>query len=62
MHVIYRDKSWDLTEPVIATQLLKWIGVLPENVLVVRNEQLITEDQLLKPGDLVKIIAVVSGG
>ena len=43
-------------------QMLKYVKVLPENVLVVRNGQLIPEDQKLHPGDEVKIVAVVSGG
>ena len=62
MHIVYRDKEWTLDRTVTVHQLLKYIHVLPENVLVVRNGQLIPEDEKLHPGDEVKVVAVISGG
>lgn len=62
MHITYRNKEWTLDRAITVHQMLKYIKVLPENVLVVRNGQLIAEDQKLHPGDEVKIVAVVSGG
>lgn len=38
------------------------IAVLPESVLATREGQMITEDEILKDGDVVKLIAVISGG
>ncbi len=62
MQVVYRDKQWHFDESLTVRQLLKRVELLPESVLVVRNGQLITEDQRVRPGDDVKIVAVVSGG
>jgi sulfur carrier protein len=62
MHVTYRDKEWRFDEDMTVLRLLKRLDILPENVLVVRNGQLITEDQRVQPGDEVKIVAVISGG
>ncbi len=62
MQITYRDKSWTFNEPFTVLQMLKRVDLLPENVLVVRNGTLVTEDQHLKPGDVVKIVAVISGG
>ena len=62
MHIVYRNKEWRLDREITVIQMLKYIKVLPESVLVVRNGQLIPEDQKLRLGDEVKIIAVVSGG
>lgn len=62
MHIVYRDKEWTLDRTISVHQMLKYIHVLPENVLVVRNGQLIPEDESLLPGDEVKVVAVISGG
>ncbi|MCJ7548557.1 MAG: MoaD/ThiS family protein [Anaerolineae bacterium] len=62
MHVTYRDQAWTFDRRLTVIQMLKLIRVLPETVLVVRNGQLIAEDQHLFPGDLVKIVSVISGG
>ena len=62
MHIVYRNKEWTLDRTITVHQMLKHIRVLPENVLVVRNGQLIPEDEKLYPGDEVKVVAVISGG
>jgi sulfur carrier protein len=62
MQVTYRERYWSFDETLTVTQLLKRIDVLPESALVVRNGQLVTEDQVLKPEDTVKVVAVISGG
>ncbi len=62
MNVVYREQSWQFDKPVKVTTLLRRIDVLPESVLVVRNGQLVAEDQTLEPDDEVKIVDVISGG
>jgi sulfur carrier protein len=62
MDVVYRDKSWFFEESLTVLQMLKRVDLLPESVLVVRNDKLVTEDQRLEPGDKVKIVSVISGG
>jgi len=41
---------------------LEKIGVLPETVLATRQGLMITEDEVLNEGDVIKLIAVISGG
>ena len=43
-------------------QLLKKINQNPESVLVVVNNELVTNDYKLKNSDSVKILSVISGG
>tara|TARA_Y100000310_G_scaffold146139_1_gene145498 strand:- start:7227 stop:7421 length:195 start_codon:yes stop_codon:yes gene_type:complete len=43
-------------------ELLQQLNVNPETVLVVKNEEVITEDVLLKDDDVVELLSVVSGG
>ena len=41
---------------------LKKAGILPEGVIAVRNGEMIVEDEILKDGETVKLVAVISGG
>lgn len=62
MHIVHRDKEWFVDQTMTVNQMLKYLKLLPESVLVVRNGRLTAEDQKLQPGDEVKIVSVVSGG
>jgi sulfur carrier protein len=43
-------------------EVLKELNFLPESVLVVRGDDLVTEDELLKDEDRIEIRPVISGG
>jgi sulfur carrier protein len=43
-------------------QLLHELDILPETVLVVRHNDLLTEDETLQDGDSIEIRPVISGG
>ncbi|MCA9477623.1 MAG: MoaD/ThiS family protein [Nanoarchaeota archaeon] len=45
-----------------AMDLLKEIGVLVEDVLIIKNGQLVTEDEELDDSDEIKLLSVISGG
>ncbi len=45
-----------------ASKLLEKLSINPEAVLVVRNNNLITEDEKVGNDDEVKILSVISGG
>ena len=62
MHIVYRDKEWFVEQEMTVNQMLKYLKLLPESVLVVRNGRLVSEDQKVQPGDEVKIVSVISGG
>lgn len=62
MHIVYRDKEWFVDQELTVNQMLKYLKLLPESVLVVRNGQLTAEDQKLQSEDEIKIISVISGG
>lgn len=42
--------------------LLKELSLLPETVLVVRGDDLVTEDDMLRDDDRIEIRPVMSGG
>lgn len=60
--VIYRDKTWEVRPGSTVRHIVEKIGLNPESVLAVRNGVLIHEATLTEEGDVIKLVAVVSGG
>lgn len=58
----FRSKKYEVKSNIAARDALKKIGIEPESVLVVVNGKLTTDDVILKEGDSVRLVAVVSGG
>ena len=52
----------ELKGPRRVREVLKELNLLPESVLVVRGDDLVTEDELLKDEDRIEIRPVISGG
>ena len=55
-------RELDVPAPHTVAQLLKNLDVVPESVLVIRNDTLATKDERLHESDVVEIRPVVSGG
>jgi sulfur carrier protein ThiS len=62
MKIVYRDKVWELPGNTTVRDAIKKIGLNPESVLAMRDGKLLTDDVLIRPEDIIKLIAVVSGG
>ncbi len=62
MRVRFGKKEFEFSERMSARCLLERLEVLPETVVVVKNEEIITEDEMIEPGDEVELIRVISGG
>ncbi len=60
--LILRDKEFEVKPGMTLLDSLKKINVLSESVLAVRNGEMILDDEILKDGDTVKLVAVISGG
>ncbi len=60
--LILRDKEFTVKPGMTLRDALSKIDVLPESVLATRQGEMITEDEILKDGDEIKLIAVISGG
>jgi len=55
-------RETEIHGPRTVGQLLKRLNLLPEAVLVLRGDELITEDEALKESDTLEIRPVISGG
>jgi sulfur carrier protein ThiS len=62
VEIQFRSKTFEVKPNIAARDALKKVGIEPEGVLVVLNGKLTTDDVMLKDGDKVKLIAVISGG
>jgi len=65
MKVIIRNpqhRELELSGRRMVGQLIDALGLNSESVIVVRGDELLTHDELLKDTDTVEIISAISGG
>jgi sulfur carrier protein len=60
--LVLRDKEYEVRPGMALLDALKKNNIVPESVIATRNGEMILEDEVLKDGDIVKLIAVISGG
>lgn len=60
--LILRDKEYEVKAGMTLLDALKKSNIVPESVIATRDGEMITEDEILKNGDVIKLIAVISGG
>ena len=61
--VIYRGKEFEFPENKLkAKELLQKLGLSPLSSLVIRNGEVISEDDYVEEGDEVRIVNAISGG
>jgi sulfur carrier protein ThiS len=60
--LILRDKEFEVKAGTTLLSSLEKAGILPESVIATRDDELILEDEILKSGDIIKLVSVISGG
>jgi sulfur carrier protein ThiS len=60
--LILRDKEFEVKPGMTLLASLSKIAVLSESVIASRDGELILDDEILKSGDVIKLISVISGG
>lgn len=60
--LILRDKEYEVKPGMTLLSALQKNNILPESVIATREGEMILEDEILKDGDVIKLIAVISGG
>lgn len=60
--VIYRNREYDVKPGKTVRHSLKELGINRESVLLTRDNELITDDYILRERDIIRLIAVISGG
>jgi sulfur carrier protein ThiS len=60
--LLFRGKRYLVHGDLTVAQALKRIGLAADAHLAVRKGELLTEDLLIRAGDEIKVVAVISGG
>jgi len=60
--LILRDQQYQVKANQTVKKALEEAGIPPETVLATHAGELITEDELLRDGEVIKLVAVISGG
>ena len=60
--LILRNKEYEVRPGMDLHAALKKCDIMPDAVIATRNGELILEDEILKDGDVIKLVAVISGG
>ena len=60
--LVLRNKEFEVRPGMTLLSSLEKVGVLPESVIATRNGEMILEDEILKDGEVIKLVAVISGG
>jgi len=62
VHLSHPDRDVEIKGPKRVKELLRDLNLVVEAHLVIRGDDLVTEDEMLKDSDLVEIRPVISGG
>lgn len=60
--LILRNKEFEVHAGMTLLSALKKINIVPESVIATKEGEMILEDEILKDGDVIKLIMVISGG
>lgn len=60
--LVLRNREYEVKAGMALLDALKKCGIIPESVIATRDGELITEDEILKDGEVIKLVAVISGG
>ncbi|MBV6451743.1 MAG: hypothetical protein MHPDNHAH_02490 [Anaerolineales bacterium] len=60
--LLLREKEFEVKPGMMLLDALKKCQIIPESVIATREGEMILDDEILKDGDEVKLVAVISGG
>ena len=60
--LILREREFDVKPGMTLLAALEKADILPESIIATREGEMILEDEILRDGDVVKLVAVISGG
>lgn len=60
--LILRENEYDLRSGMTLLSALEKCEILSESVIATRDGELILDDEILNAGDVIKLVAVISGG
>ena len=58
----HHTREVEIKGPKRVTDIFRELNLIPEAFLVIRNDTLMTEDEMLGDGDVIEVRPVISGG
>jgi sulfur carrier protein ThiS len=62
VRLIFRNQEYEVRPGIGLREALHKLGIPGESVLATRDGEMITDDEILQDGEVIKLIAVISGG
>ncbi len=60
--LILRKQSYEVKHGMTIRKALQKLDIEPDSVLATRDGDLLTDDEMLKENDVIKLVPVISGG
>ena len=60
--LVLREKEYEVRSGMTLLSALEKFDILSESVIATREGELILDDEILNDGDVIKLVAVISGG
>jgi len=60
--LILRDNEYEVRPGMTLLSALEKCGILSESVIATRDGDLILDDEILEDGQVIRLVAVISGG
>ncbi len=60
--LILREKEYEVKPGMTLLSALQKVSIVPESIIATRDGEMILDDEILRDGDVIKLVAVISGG
>jgi sulfur carrier protein len=60
--LILRKQEFEIKHGMTVRKALEKLGLEPDSVLATRNGELLTDDEIVRENDEIKLVPVISGG
>jgi sulfur carrier protein ThiS len=60
--IIIRNKEYEINHGMTTRKALQKLGIEPDSVLLTRDGQLITDEEIIQENDVIVLNPVISGG
>ena len=60
--IIHRNNEYEIKHGMTVRSSLLKLNIEPDSVLITRNGELLTDDEIIQENDLIKLVPVISGG
>jgi sulfur carrier protein len=60
--LILREKEYEVKPGMTLLSALQKANIVPESVIATRDGEMILDDEILRDGEVIRLVAVISGG